>query len=228
MQILDLQRTSESDAVCTAVAVLQSGGLVVYPTETTYGIGADVTNQSAIDALLAYKTKRDGKPLSVMVQDQRMAERYVVLNESAKKVYRQFLPGPVTVVSTAKELLAKGVVSAMNTVGIRISSYPLVTAIVAAFGKPITATGANASYKKRPYSVQDILDHLTEKQKGMIDLIIDAGELPHNEPSTVIDTTLDNIEVLRQGTISFADKTTYETHSDKETQELGKKLVSKY
>jgi tRNA threonylcarbamoyladenosine biosynthesis protein TsaE len=69
---------------------------------------------------------------------------------------------------------------------------------------------------------------LSPRQRSLIDLIVDVGELPHNEPSTVIDTTLDDVSVLRQGSIEFTEKTSQITHSEQETQELGKKLVSKY
>jgi L-threonylcarbamoyladenylate synthase len=228
MRILNATNTSQKDMVSAAVETLQNGGLVVFPTETTYGIGANALDQKAIDKLLQYKQRREGKPLSIAVANLQMAETYVDVNEAAKKVYSTFLPGPVTVVSTGKHIVAKGVESETGSLGIRIPDYPLVTELVKVFGKPITATGANASYKKRPYTVQDILDHLSEKQKKLIDLILDVGELEHNEPSTVIDTTLDDPIVLRQGSIQFTESQSVTTHSAEETQLLGKRLMAKY
>ena len=210
------------------VHALSEGGLVIYPTETTYGIGVDATNQSAVDNLLKYKKRREGKPLSIAVTDESMAANYVQINEKARNIYATFLPGPVTVVSTGKHCVAKGVESEIGTLGIRIPDYPLVLQIVQAFGKPITATGANASYKKRPYAVQDIFDHISEHQKSRISLVLDAGELPHNEPSTVIDTTLDDLTVLRQGSISFSEKNVKTTKNEEETQLVGKQLMVKY
>src|SRR5260221_11616217 len=120
-----------------------------------------------------------------------MAEKYAILNDTAKNVYKTFLPGPVTVISSSSGLVAPGVASKTGTVGIRIPNYSFVLKLLQKFGKGITATGANASYQKRPYSIQDIFDNISEKQKSMLGLIIDAGQLPPNEPSTVIDTTLD-------------------------------------
>lgn len=211
-----------------AVKILKAGGLVIYPTETTYGIGADATNQKAIDKLNKYKQRPFGKPYSIAVSDQKMAEEYVELNDTARRIYGQFLPGPVTVVSKSRHKIARGVESETGTLGIRIPDYSLVTKIVKKLGKPITATSANASYQKRPYKISDILENMSEKQKMLIDLIIDVGELPRNEPSTVIDTTMEDLVILRQGDIKLKDKNEILSTSEESTQNLGKELFQKY
>ncbi len=215
-------------AIAKAVNVLKKGGLVIFPTETVYGIAADATNPKAIKKLNSYKKRPVGKPYSVAVTDQIMAEKYVSLNTAAKNIYKEFLPGPVTVVSYGKHKLAKGVESETGTLGIRISSYPLVTQMVKALGVPITATSANASYMKRPYRVSDVLDNISKKQKKLIDLIVDGGVLPRNEPSTVIDTTLDDPVVLRQGGIKFKNKDEVLSRSEENTQNIAKELFQKY
>jgi len=215
-------------AVDLAVEILKKGGLVIYPTETVYGIGADATNQKAVAKLTAYKNRPFGKPYSVAVTGQKMADNYVVLNKTAKELYQKFLPGPLTVVSTGKHTLANGVESEEGTLGIRIPDYKLVIQIVAGLGGPVTATSANASYKKRPYKILDILNNLSAKQKDLVDLIIDAGELPRNEPSTVVDTTLDNPVVLRQGNIKLKSKNEILSRSEEATQNLAKELWQKY
>lgn len=228
MKILDISKINRETIIQTACQILASGGLLVYPTETTYGIGVDATNQDAIDKLLQYKARREGKPLSIAVTDQAMAEQYVELNDEARNLYQTFLPGPVTVISMAKAKLAKGAASERRTVGVRIPDYSLARDIIAAYGKPITATSANASYKKRPYAVGDIFQSLSTRQKSLIDLVLDAGELPHNEPSTVIDTTLENPTVLRQGKIKLSQATTVITKSEGETQALAEQLIKQY
>ncbi len=215
-------------AIAKAVAVLGNGGLVIFPCETTYGIAADATNPKAIKKLNSYKKRPVGKPFSVGVTDIKMAQKYVYLNKTAKKLYRSFLPGPLTVVSTGKHVLASGIEAENGTLGIRIPAYPFFLKIVKMFGKPITTTSANASYKKRPYKISDILDNISQKQKDLIDLIIDAGELPHNEPSTVIDTTLDDPVILRQGAIKFKDKNKVLSRSEEGTQNIAKELFQKY
>lgn len=234
MKTLYTSQHSIAEITATATAILESGGLVLYPTETVYGVGVDATNPTAVQKLLTYKSRREGKPLSIAVTNQTMAEKYVVLNEQAKTLYRQFLPGPVTIVSMAKQNTAPGVASEFNTLGVRIPDYPLITQIVQKLGKPITATSANASGKKRPYTINDVLERLSDRQKQLIDLIIDAGTLPPNPPSTVIDTTLSTPLTMRQGavTIDSAGKpgttTTYHSSSNQETQDLAGKLLLKH
>lgn len=224
MKIIKKSRKTVNEAV----KVLEAGGLVVFPTETVYGIGADATNPKAIEKLNKYKQRPFGKPYSIAVSDQKMAEEYVSLNQTAKKLYKQFLPGPVTIVSTGRHKVAPGVESETGTLGIRIPAYPLVIAIIKKLGKPITATSANASYQKRPYKILDILENISEKQKNLIDLIIDAGELPRHEPSTVIDTTLDDLVILRQGEIRLKEKNEVLSRSPENTENIAKELWQKY
>lgn len=233
MKIVQLTQLDSKEVVTLTTEVLQAGGLVIYPTETVYGAGVDATNQVAVDKLLQYKSRREGKPLSIAVSDRAMAEQFVEVNEQARQLYQQFLPGPMTVISQVKpdsQQLARGVASEFNSLGIRISSHPLVTNMVATLRKPITATSANASGKRRPYSINQILDHISEKQKGLIDLIIDAGTLPTNLPSTVIDTTLSTPVVFRQGSLLNQSTNTFKpvSRSEKETKAIAGKLLLKH
>lgn len=219
---------NDRNAISKAVAVLKNGGLVIYPTETLYGIGADATNPKAVKKLTEYKNRPFGKAYSIAVENQKMAEKYVELNITAKNLYREFLPGPLTIISKGIHKVAPGVESEDGTLGIRIPKYKLVIDIIEAFAKPITSTSANASYKKRPYTVSDILSNISDKQKSLIDLIIDAGELPQNDPSTVIDTTLDDPVVLRQGEIKLSDINEILSKDEEATQNLAKEIWQKY
>jgi L-threonylcarbamoyladenylate synthase len=215
--------------VSEVISVLKKGGLFIYPTETVYGIGADATNKKAVNKLNLYKKRPHNKPYSIVVVDKIMAEQYVELNKTADNLYEQFLPGPITVISKGKHKVAFGVESESGTLGIRIPNYKMIINIVRKFGKPITATSANASYQKRPYKISDILENISGKQKKLIDLIIDAGTLPSNEPSTVIDTTLDDdVVILRQGDIKLKEKTGVVSHSEENTQNIAKELWQKY
>lgn len=229
MQIIDCTTTPVRDIIETTCAVLANGGLVIFPTETTYGAGVDATNAHAVEKLLAYKSRREGKPLSIAVTNENMAEKYVELNPQAKQLVAQFLPGPVTVVCKDKGVVAPGVASEFGTLGLRIPDYQLILDIVSKYGKPMTATSANASGKKRPYTISDILSNLSNTQKEKIDLVLDAGELPHNPPSTVIDTTLETPITLRQGEQKFSDEKTQKivTNSEQETMDVAGKVALK-
>jgi L-threonylcarbamoyladenylate synthase len=218
-----------NESVEVAVKALQKGELVFMATETVYVAAVDATNPTAVKKLVNFKNRPFGKPFSVGVTDIKMAEKYVLLNNTAKELYKRFLPGPVTVVSTGLHIVADGVEAENGTLGIRIPDYDFFQKVCKRFGKPITATSANASYQRRPYKLSDILDNVSEKQKKLIDLMIDAGELPHNEPSTVIDTTLDDEPViLRQGEIKLKDKNEILSRSEENTQNIAKELWQKY
>ncbi len=254
MKIINIKNTSADEVIDKTIKVLLSGGLIIFPTETTYGAGVDATNPEAVNKLLAYKSRREGKPLSIAVSDKKMASEYVFVNEQADSLFKKFLPGPVTVVcnilqknlnqslkestsptenlSKSNKNLAPGVASEFQTLGIRIPNYQLILNLIEKYQKPITATSANASGKKRPYSITDIFKNISEKQKNLIDLVLDAGELPHNDPSTVIDTTLSTPVTLR-GSLEGNSVTTNEqtiklvSNSEQETQEIAGRLLLK-
>lgn len=210
------------------VDILKKGGLVIMPTETVYGAFVDATNEKAVEKLNKYKKRPFGKPYSIAVSDQKMAEKYVFLNQAAKDLYKKFLPGPLTIISKSKGRVARGVESEIKTLGIRIPDYQIVLDVIRKFGKPITATSANASYQKRPYKISDILTSLSKKQKELIDLIVDAGTLPPNEPSTVIDTTTQDMPVLRIGKIKIKNRQEITSKNEEATQSIAKELWQKF
>lgn len=223
--IVKLEEGKEDIAVKKAVNVLSKGGIIIYPTETCYGIGVDATNPQAVAKLLEYKTFRGDKPISIAVSDIEMAQEYVELNDTAKHLYKQYLPGPFTIVSKGLKKVALGVESNIGTLGVRIPDFDFIRRLSQAFKKPITATSANVSYKKTPYELNDILDNTSKKQQDLIDLFVDAGKLPKNDPSTVIDTTLDDINILRQGDIVIDFNHKVISKSEEETKKFGEKIV---
>jgi L-threonylcarbamoyladenylate synthase len=242
VKTLKTAQTPNQEIIKTTVEVLNQGGLVIFPTETTYGAGVDATNPEAVQKLLSYKSRREGKPLSIAVSDIDMAAQFVKINQTAQNFYEKFLPGPYTIVSKSLGKVAPGVESEFGTLGVRIPDYDLILQLSQEFGKPITATSANASGKKRPYTIQDILDNLSDKQKSLIDLVIDAGELPKNEPSMVIDTTLSTPVALRKRKSASSTKSAQNaetakinaqssweltSNSEAETQDIARRLLLK-
>lgn len=228
MQRLKLTSENQNSVIAEAVACLQRGELILFPTETVYGLGADATNPDAITKLMQYKTQRNNKPLSVLVSGPEMAAQFVTINHTAEQAYASLLPGPITVVSQGKHLLPPGVESPEGNLGIRWSSHPVAQALSQAFGKPITATSANSSGQKRPYQIEDILTNTSPKQQALISLAIDAGTLPPNPPSTVIDTTLETLQVLRQGTFQPHAQETRTFPNESETISYGHSLAQRF
>ncbi len=220
----------EGQIVSQALDILKSGGVVIYPTETCYGIGVDATASNAVNKLIQYKGDRKNKPISIAVADKKMAQDYSEFNPAAENLFDNFLPGPITVVCQGKHRVDSRLESEMGTLGLRCPKHDLALKIIRAFGKPITSTSANVSNGKTPYEISDILDNLPESKKELIGLIIDAGKLPHHPPSTIVDITLNTPRVLRQGEFIFENKKVkkFISSSVEETIRFAKNLVSKY
>lgn len=221
-------KETDKNVVKQSVATLKKGGLIIYPTETAYGVGVDATSEGAITKLLEYKYGLKGKPISVGTTGIEMASEYVEINETAKNLYEQFLPGPITVISEFKGGIDKRIINEKGGLGIRVPDRKVLLEIINKFGKPITTTSANSTGKRTPYSVSDVLETLTDKQKSMIDLIIDGGELPRRLTSSVIDTTTDDLKTYRKGAVrlekgDLRDET--KTASANETVMLGEKIM---
>ena len=235
MKRFRLTNNNRDEVIKECIKVLNEGGLVVYPTETCYGIAADATNSKALAKLLSYKTFRGSKPISIAVSDIDMAKRYVDLNEMALNIYKNYLPGPITVVSKSIGTLEPPVVSKQGSTGVRIPDYKFTLKLIKEFGRPITATSANVSYKPHPYSIDQLIKDLPKKSSTLIDIYIDDGKLPKNTPSTILDTTLNTLTVLREGKIKFEDailkSTLLEekiTNTPQQTSKLGKWFTKEY
>ena len=227
MQILNIK---EPNAISEGLSVLKKGGIIIYPTETAYGVGVDATNSNAVYKLLNYKKRPQGKAISIGVIDQSMASLYVELNKTAINIYKEFLPGPVTVISKSKNIVDKRLESENGTLGIRIPDSKFILNLIKEFKKPITTTSANSSGKKTPYNINDIFENLTKKQLSLIDLVIDGGQLPKRLTSTVIDTTTDDIKTYRHGSINPLNtkpSESYLSRSFEETIDIGFNLAEK-
>ncbi len=187
-------------AICKAAEVLRAGGIVLYPTDTLYGLGADALSDEAVAKIQAIKGRDDKKPIHAIVADMEMARRYAEVNEVAEHLAEKFLPGPLSLILKKKKGIDSGIGKGIDTFGIRIPDNRFCLDLVRAFGKPITTTSANLAGEEPRRSAQDILAQLGEKTE-YIDLAIAVGELPERLPSTVVDVSSGEIKVLREGAI---------------------------
>ncbi len=201
MKILKIDELNFDSVVSEAVRVLDQGGLIIYPTETAYGIGVNIENHEAIVKLLAYKGDRKS-PIAIATSGVQMAEKYANLSETALKLYEKYLPGPLTVISNSNESVDKLLTNNTGTIGVRVPDHKLVLSIVTKLGAPITATSANISGGKTPYSLEEYLENTSKEKTDLIDLFIDAGKLSGELPSTVIKAVGDKLEIVRQGKIT--------------------------
>lgn len=225
MQIIS---TTNPNSIALAKDALSRGELVIYPTETCYGLGVDATNSEAVSELLLFKGDRH-RQVAIAADSKEMANKYVVINEIANNLYSKFLPGPITVISESKHTADERLESVDGTIGIRIPDYPYIQSLIKSFGKPLTATSANTSGKKEPYSLEDWQKYTTIDKQNMVGIFLDAGPLFNRPTSTVVDTTLNNPQVLRQGQLTIPElSTTYTSRSTEETQDISKNIIQKY
>lgn len=177
--------------------------IVLYPTDTLYGLGVDATNEEAIQSLFLLKGRDEKKPLSIMVSDSDMIERYAEVTPLARTLIETFLPGKLTIVLDTKDLPIT-LTAGTGTVGVRIPDHKKALALVCERSVPITATSANVSGMETKHSVPEILAQFGEKA-NMITRIIDDGILPPSAPSTVVDARGDTPIILREGAITGED-----------------------
>ena len=184
--------------IILAKKTLEDGNLVIFPTETVYGLGTNALDENAVKRLLEVKG-RSRKPISVVVSDLDHVERIAEPNEVAMKLMEKFFPGPITVIVKKKDTIPSIVTAGTDKIGIRMPDYKIPLKLAEFSGVPVTSTSANISGKPSPTKPE----HVMEDFMGKIDAILDAGETPLKIESTVVDTTTKPPRVLRVGAISL-------------------------
>lgn len=182
-----------------AAAILAAGGLVAFPTETVYGLGADARREDAVAAIYAAKSRPRFNPLIVHVADLAAAERIALFDERARRLARAFWPGPLTLVLPLRNDagLAPMVSAGRGSVALRVPAHRVARALLAAFGGPVAAPSANPSGRISPTRA----DHVLEGLGGRIDAVLDGGACPVGLESTIV--SLDGpARLLRPGAIT--------------------------
>jgi len=179
------------------VATLKAGELVVYPTDTLYGVGADPFNENSVKKVYIAKNRPFDMPLSLAVSNEKMMESIAVLNDNARKLIRKFLPGPLTIMLTKKPNLPDILTSGSNQIGVRIPDHPFALRLIDKFG-PITSTSANLHSHQDPTEASVALKDL----KGHVGILVDCGKTRFAEPSTIIDVSEGLVEIIRKGVVS--------------------------
>jgi L-threonylcarbamoyladenylate synthase len=191
----------ETNKVGKIVEVLGKGGLIAFPTETFYGLGAHALIKDAVEAVFRLKGRDPGNPVSVIVSDLAMLERMVEPPPAVfKAIAARFWPGPLTLVLKAVPGIPDDILGPDRTIGIRYPKVDWIRAAVKVLGAPITATSANLSGEKELYDPRDVKRAFA----GLVDLIVDGGRTPGLLATTVLDLTKDKPLVLRDGQISRA------------------------
>ncbi|MGC8490672.1 MAG: L-threonylcarbamoyladenylate synthase [Syntrophobacteraceae bacterium] len=177
------------------VEVLESGGIIAYPTDTYYGIGCDLLNKGSIEKIYLLKRRSKQQPFSFICSDLKNLSEYAQVTNYAYKNMKRHLPGPYTFVLEGSRMVPRIMLTKRQTVGIRVPDHPICLAIVQALGHPIISTSATdpetSDILSTPREIQDKIGYA-------IDLIVDGGVVP-GIPSSVISLLNDTPEILREG-----------------------------
>ena len=192
---------SSTLAATKAADVLRAGGIILYPTDTIYGLGADALSDNAVAKIYAIKGRDEGKPIHALVDTLETAERYAEIPEEIQEKIERMIPCPISFIFKKRSGLHTGIAKNIDTFGFRIPNNIFCLELTKEFGGPITATSANTSGILPETSLEKILEQLGDATKH-IGLVIDAGVLPQSLPSTVVDITSGLPHVLREAAVS--------------------------
>ncbi len=193
------EETLDEEYVKKAGDCLKKGGLVAFPTETVYGLGADALNEKAAEKVYAAKERPSDNPLIVLIADLPSIEKIVQdFPEKARKLAKDFWPGPLTMILNKKEIVPKSITGGGETVAVRMPNHPLALKLIKAAGGYVTGPSANTSGRPSP----TLARHVLEDMDGKIDMILDGGELGIGIESTIIDMSVEPPRILRPGCIT--------------------------
>lgn len=186
------------EAIRRAGQLLRDGALVVFPTETVYGLGGNATDSDAAKKIYAAKGRPSDNPLIIHVARPEDAERYAVTSETYYRLAKAFMPGPLTVILPKKDTVPPSVTGGLDSVAVRCPSHPVARAIIDASGVAIAAPSANLSGKPSPTSSSHVIADLS----GRVDMIVDGGDCEIGLESTIVSLNGDKATLLRPGAIT--------------------------
>ena len=180
--------------------IIKEGGIVIFPTETVYGIGTNGLDKEAIKRLYEVKQRPLNKPISLLVSNIKMVEQVAKnISKLEYKIMQNFFPGPLTIILEKKDIVPDILTANTNTVGIRMPSGEIARKLIEYAGVPIATPSANISGKPSGTNIKDIQKDFA----GKVDCFIDNGESKLGIPSTIIRVINDEVHILRQGSISM-------------------------
>jgi L-threonylcarbamoyladenylate synthase len=194
MRILRASR----DNILAASRIVRSGGLVVYPTDTVYGLGCDPFNVTAVKQVFRVKGERE-KPLPILASSIDHVEKIASLSPKAEKIARWFWPGPLTLIVPKKPILPEVVTCNLNSVGVRVPNHAVALQLINLSNGLLVGTSANRTGEKPPQTAPEAARQLGEE----VDVILDDGPTTLGVPSTVADLTSKKLRILREGAVSF-------------------------
>ncbi len=186
----------DAKAIKKAADTIKDGGVVIYPTDTCYGIGASAFDKEAIRKVFELKGRDFNNPISIIIRNLRVAKTIVDINENQEKYFLKRLPGRFTLIFKKRKIVPDELTAGLDTIGIRIPNYSVTELLSHETIIPYTTTSANISGQSICYSLKDLLKQFRDAK--VIDLILDAGELPKNNLSQLIDMSRNSPKIIKR------------------------------
>ena len=182
----------DKDVIAEAIEILANGGIVLYPTDTVYGLGANIFDNAAVRRIFQIKKRSLLKPLSILVSDNEAIDLVARLSNAQREIINTYLPGPYTFILNKQKIIPRVVTSGSAFVGVRVPDNDIARKLASIF--PITTTSANISDKEVLANPLEIVDQLNCD----IDLVIDAGSIKSKRASVIVDLTANNPKIIRR------------------------------
>ena len=193
----DLKK-DHTDTLLTVIEVLKKGGVIVYPTDTVYGLGANACDYKAVEQIFKIKKRPLTKPLPIIARNINWVKELAYIPPKLEKILVKIWPGSVTIILPKKDIIPSVVTASRKNVGIRIPDSEFTDKLMGKFGYPLTATSANISGEEGSRDPKKIIEAFQD-QLWKPDLILDAGILPKSLPSTILDLSTIQPKILRVG-----------------------------
>ena len=200
MKIFDWKNSINEKELDNCIEEIKNGGIVIFPTETVYGIGTNAFCEESVRKIYEIKNRPDEKPLSILLNNKEQIGKYAIIsNDIERKIIENFMPGPITIILERKKGILDYVAPEKNTIGIRIPDNNIILEILGKLDLPMVAPSANISGEPSAIELKDILEVFKDK----VDICIDGGKCEISESSTIVQVVDNKIQIIRQGKITL-------------------------
>lgn len=203
MKIYNWQDGINKYELVDVITVLEEGGIVIFPTDTVYGIACNCFQEEAIKKLYEIKNRPNYKPINVLTDNISKIELITKnINDKEKQLIDKYMPGALTLIMEKNDNIPNVLTAGLETIGVRIPNNKIALSILEKFDYPLAVTSVNISGQKEGIAVEDFIDEFENK----VDVIIDGGKSEIGIPSTIIKVNEEKIETIRQGTIKIEEE----------------------
>lgn len=200
-KIVKLEKGRPGEAFARCAEVIKAGGVIAYPTDTFYGLGADPRNSRAVSKVFAIKGRMADQPILLLLSDRSEVAAWTsAITPAAERLMDRFWPGPLTLVFTARPDVSPELTGGTGTIGLRVPGSEVTRALLRLTGNALTGTSANRSGSPSPRTAEEVMHQLGDR----VDLVLDGGVSAADRPSTIVDVTAEPPRIIRMGAVDVS------------------------